>query len=64
MSRRIEMEIPQTLTDDEARLVIEVLEEVVDILTRQLDRRAEHEHRLTEADWSVPEWMDDDFESD
>ncbi|MFB6351720.1 MAG: hypothetical protein ABEK29_08035 [Bradymonadaceae bacterium] len=63
MSRRFQLEIPPTLTDAEARLVIEILEEVIDVLTRQLDRRAEHERRKHE-DWSVPEWIDEDFDAD
>lgn len=48
MSRQFQLEIPPTLTDAEARLVIEILEEVIDVLTRQLDRRTEHERRMHE----------------
>ena len=59
MSRRLELEIPPTLTDREARLVIEILEEVIDVLARQLDRRADHERGFHE-DWSTPEWMDEE----
>lgn len=62
MSRRLNLEIPQTLTDDEARLVIEVLEELIDLLCQQvhhLDQRV----RPPEEGWIDPDWMDVD-ESD
>jgi len=59
MSRRFELEIPQTLTDEEARLVIEVLEELIEVLCRQvhhLDKKV----RSPDDGWIDPHWMDDD----
>lgn len=39
MNHRFELDVPETLTEDEARLVIEVLQEVIDLLYRQVARR-------------------------
>lgn len=39
MNHRFELEVPETLSEDEARLVIEVLQEVIDLLCRQIARR-------------------------
>ena len=62
MSRRLELEIPQTLTDDEARLIIEVLEELIDLLCRQL-HHLDGKVRPPDEGWTDPDWMSD-HESD
>jgi len=62
MSRRFELEIPQTLTDDEARLVIEVLEELIEVLDRQV-HHLDEKIRPPDDEWTDPDWMELD-ESD
>jgi len=56
MNHQFEVELPPTLTDDEARLVIEVLEGLIDGLCRHvqtLDRQIQR----SDPSWTVPKWM-------
>jgi hypothetical protein len=57
MTSRYRLDIPETLTDEEARIVIDVLEEMVDCLCHrlhQLDRQLEP----ADPDWDDPAWME------
>jgi len=58
MTRPPELEVIQTLSADEARLILEVLDDVCDLIRRRLERRT-YRKRATEEDWSIPEWMDE-----
>ena len=53
MSSRFELEIPPTLTDAEARIVMEVLEEMIDCLCRRL-RDLDRHHRPPDPAWETP----------
>lgn len=56
MSRRFELELPQTLTDDDAKLVIQILEALIDLLARQV-QHLDRQVRPPDEHWTVPEWM-------
>ena len=57
MTSQYRLDIPETLTDQEARIVIDVLEELVDCLCHrlhQLDRQKEP----ADHEWDDPAWME------
>jgi hypothetical protein len=58
MTRPPELEVIQTLSDDEARHILEVLDDVCDLIRRRLECRT-YRKRATEEDWSIPKWMDE-----
>lgn len=57
MNSRYTLEIPETLTDEEARIVVDVLEEMIDCLCHRLH---EIDRQLDPPDphWETPEWME------
>ena len=58
MSSRYQLEIPETLTDEEARIVVDVLEEMIDCLCHRL-HEIDRQIDSPESDWETPTWMEE-----